>query len=499
MFDMERMNEIEAMAKELKQIRGRFVFKKYFWLFMISAISVAALLSLNPAQAANYYVREYGAVGDGSTNDQAAIQDAIDDAAAHGGGDVIFDGGRTYYTGNLFMRSNITLVIESGSRIKASNYATDYDPNRCSDGTCGNVAPLIFADNLQNIGIRGGGTIEGARNNFVCPNGQQCEWDDHSFGPTMIFWGDVSNGTIREIHVENANNAELVIAECDHILVENITLRTPTDHAANDPFDIFGSQFITIRNNDIAGGDDNICLKIRSPYSGFMMTDYNEEVMHDITIEGNTVYAPYAGTGLKTGWEVYGEIYNVWWRDNVVRRGTVDPISIWLRFLDEENTSIHHMYFENNRYDDGQLVEGLSINGPIKDCQYYEIYWNGELAKYSDTAAQCGGTTCSCTAWEDQACGGGGCAEGEMLQTRTCSPSSCNSESRCVSNPICSVNVDDGDINQDGSVDTIDIQVGVNVILGIETDPSLTQQSDMNNDGVVDETDLNLVLTEIFN
>jgi hypothetical protein len=493
---MEWKHSIETPVQKLKRLQERFSLNRKFWFVIFSAVGLASFLTLRSVQAANYYVRDYGAVGNGATNDQAAIQAAIDDAASHGGGDVIFDGEKTYYTGNLFMRSNITLVIETGTRIKASNYATDYDPNRCSEGTCDNVAPLIFADNLQNIGIRGGGTIEGARNNFVCPNGQQCEWDDHSFGPTMVFWGDVSNGTIQDVRLENANNAELVIAECDHILVENVTIRTPTDHAANDPFDIFGSQYITIRNNDIAGGDDNICLKIRSPYSGFMMTDYNEEVMHDITIENNTVYAPYAGTGLKTGWEVYGEIYNVWWKDNVVRRGTVDPVSIWLRFLDEEKTSVHHMYFENNRYDDGELIGGMSINGPIKDCQYYEIYWNGELAKYSDTAEQCGGTSCSCTSWQDEDCGQGSCAAEEMLQTRTCTPSGCNSQSRCVSNPICTVNVNDGDINQDDAVDSLDIQLCVNIVLGVETDPSLIEAADINNDNVVDLTDLNIIITE---
>jgi hypothetical protein len=118
------------------------------------------------------------------------------------------------------------------------------------------------------------------------------------------------------------------------------------------------------------------------------------------------------------------------------------------------------------------------------------------LAKYSDTAEQCGGTSCSCTSWQDLGCGQGSCAADEMLQTRTCTPSGCNSQSRCVSSPICTANVDQSDINQDGVVDSLDVQLCVNVVLGVETDPTLVQAADINHDNVVDLTDLNIIITK---
>jgi hypothetical protein len=61
-----------------------------------------------------------------------------------------------------------------------------------------------------------------------------------------------------------------------------------------------------------------------------------------------------------------------------------------------------------------------------------------------------------------------------------------------------SVQAFNGEINQDGTVNTLDIQLCVNVILEIETDPSLIQAADINNDGVVDQTDLDLILTKSF-
>ena len=46
-----------------------------------------------------FNVRDYGAVGDGQSNDSAAIQEAIDRCAANGGGTVLVPAGGAYLTG----------------------------------------------------------------------------------------------------------------------------------------------------------------------------------------------------------------------------------------------------------------------------------------------------------------------------------------------------------------------------------------------------------------
>lgn len=60
-----------------------------------------------------YNVRDYGAAGDGKTDDAAAIQRAIDECAAAGGGKVLFPRGYTFLSGPLSLASNIEYHFET--------------------------------------------------------------------------------------------------------------------------------------------------------------------------------------------------------------------------------------------------------------------------------------------------------------------------------------------------------------------------------------------------
>lgn len=88
------------------------------------------LVSMN-AMALEAVVTEapYHAAGNGKTNDRAAIQRAIDDVSAQGGGTVVFPERRTFLTGGLELKSNVTLKTGHLTVLLQSNVPADYTTN----------------------------------------------------------------------------------------------------------------------------------------------------------------------------------------------------------------------------------------------------------------------------------------------------------------------------------------------------------------------------------
>jgi len=85
----------------------------------------AALVRAESPQDFWLDVRKLGAVGDGKSIDSPAINKAIDEVAARGGGVVHFPPG-TYACYTIRLKSNVSLHLETGATILAAA-GTGYD------------------------------------------------------------------------------------------------------------------------------------------------------------------------------------------------------------------------------------------------------------------------------------------------------------------------------------------------------------------------------------
>ena len=167
----------------------------------------------------------FNAKGDGFTNDNAAIQAAIDYVNAQGGGTVILSGdtsayGRRYVATNIKMKSNVELRIESGAILLQSRRASDYDYEVvyghdkdiegivwCHVGAVLNY-PLVQVSDAKNIKITGGGTIRMMEAGAECIDGYNYEWNSN-----------IVVGCANTIHVH-----PIAIDKCENVIVKDITI-----------------------------------------------------------------------------------------------------------------------------------------------------------------------------------------------------------------------------------------------------------------------------------
>lgn len=122
-----------------------------------------------PAREIN--VRDCGAVGDGATLDTDALQRAISQLHALGGGRVVVPAGR-YLTGSLELLSNIDLHLESRQSVllfttdtTEAHYPLAYGHWECSP--LWNYRALIYARHAHNIALTGSGTLDGQASESV--------------------------------------------------------------------------------------------------------------------------------------------------------------------------------------------------------------------------------------------------------------------------------------------------------------------------------------------
>src|SRR5438105_198988 len=124
-------------------------------------------------QSSTFDVSKYGAKGDGKTIDTAAINSAIDAAAATGGGTVLFPAG-IYASYSLHLKSHVGLYLDSGAVILAAAVPLEgtrdgYDPAEPQGpwemyqdfGHNHWHSSLMWGENLHDVAIVGPGLIWG--------------------------------------------------------------------------------------------------------------------------------------------------------------------------------------------------------------------------------------------------------------------------------------------------------------------------------------------------
>lgn len=236
---------------------------------------VTAMVSTSLA-AKTYDVRDYGARGDGVTVDTAAIQKAVDEAAAAGGGTVALPAG-IYVSGTIWLKSYVEFHLDSGATLKGSTNKTDYcvvddyvqNVESPPSGEAVSGGHLIVAVEQTHVSITGPGKIDG---NGLCfctyPNGEErYHQRDYEWRPgAMLHLVECDNVRITDVELVNSSYWNCFVHGCDQVFVRGVRVLTPrSPHILNgDGFTIDACQYVTISDCHIVAYDDGLTIRCRN-------------------------------------------------------------------------------------------------------------------------------------------------------------------------------------------------------------------------------------------
>ena len=219
-----------------------------------------------------FAAKNFGAVPDGKTLATAAIQKAIDEASAAGGGVVTFEPG-VYSTGALFVKSHVHLRVDAGVTLLGTQDESAYPrkATRVAGIEMEWPAALINVYEQEDVEISGGGTIDGngqlwwdkywtMRRNDYEPRGVRWAADYDAERVRLFVAWKSSDVTLRGLHLRRAGFWTVQVVYCDRATVDGVTIRD-NGGPSTDGVDIDSSSRVLVEHCDIDNNDDDICLK----------------------------------------------------------------------------------------------------------------------------------------------------------------------------------------------------------------------------------------------
>lgn len=285
--------------------------------------------------SSDYNVYDFGAKGDGTTKDTVALQTAVDQCAAAGGGRVILSNG-TFLSGAFRLRSGVDLHIDRTAKLLASPDIADFpewtDVKHVKSENLprGRNACFIFADEAERISITGDGTID-CNGHCHVKEKQDPNWTGLRYErklplektlPRVVFFAGCSDVKIQDVTLTNSPGGwGYWLHDCDRVQVRGLKILVNVEYPNNDGLHINCCRDVTVSDCIIESGDDAIIVRANS-------RSLAQNKSCERVVVTNCTVRSWAN-GIRIGWVNDGVIRNCFF-SNIAMHDTSTGICIML-------------------------------------------------------------------------------------------------------------------------------------------------------------------------
>ncbi len=332
---------------------------------------------------ASILLTDFGAVGDGMTDNTKAFAEAVEALAERGGGRLVVPDG-IFLTATVELKSHIELHLEPQAVMLFRSERGAYQKNMKS------TRHMLCATDATDIAITGEGLIEGQgeywrriNKNAIPPEklkkflkrGGMTSADGKYWYPSekignrpkLVMLTGCRRVLLQDVTVQNSPMWNIHLVACEDVTVEGIEVRCEAYAQNGDGVDIDACRRVAVRNSTFDVGDDAICLK-----SG--VWGESDGICRDILVEHCRVYHGHGG--FVVGSEMSGGVENV-----LVRNCTFSNTATGLRFktLRGRGGVVENIFIEN------VTMNKISSQAITLDMYYTRDKERGTLAEFGDT------------------------------------------------------------------------------------------------------------------